>query len=470
MNDVRNIPADIPRGKLALRIAMIAVVVVLAAYLRIVSAIGTTVDTPIRADAKQYVAYALNLKVFGVYSSAPSLLDGAAVAVPKPDAARTPGYPLFLRAIMGNRIDTNFVDRVVMLQAWLGVLVVALGMALAIVLLGYWCGVGVGAALAMNPHMIVLTDYLLTETLYSLAIIVFVSIGAWALSGQSGRRRMLMAWLAGVMLAIACLIRPTLDEFALALILLALLVPLVKRFRRDIALLVVGWALVMTPWWIRNQLSLGYMSDPHLMVTVVHVGSYPDLMLDGRPETQGYPHAFDPRSPAAQASLSAAVREVEHKFVEQPGRMLLWYVIKKPFYVFKWTLPDGWGDIFTYPIVRSPWLSNPGFILLASVMRGLHWPLVLLGMLGSVLVFTPAIKLAVRERWRDSMRWLAAVQIFMIVVHVAGAPYPRYSVPFRPLLFILAMFSVAVVVRWLQSLRQDALHAEAVERERRALP
>lgn len=186
MNDVRNIPADIPRGKLALRIAMIAVVVVLAAYLRIVSAIGTTVDTPIRADAKQYVAYALNLKVFGVYSSAPSLLDGAAVAVPKPDAARTPGYPLFLRAIMGNRIDTNFVDRVVMLQAWLGVLVVALGMALAIVLLGYWCGVGVGAALAMNPHMIVLTDYLLTETLYSLAIIVFVSIGAGLCPGNQG--------------------------------------------------------------------------------------------------------------------------------------------------------------------------------------------------------------------------------------------------------------------------------------------
>ena len=460
MNDIRNFRADIPRGNILLRAVIVAAILLLAAYLRIVSAQQTLVEHPVRNDALNYVAYAVNMQAFNVYSGDSTTLAGTSIAAPKPDAIRPPGYPLFLRAIMGNTVDMHFVNRVTMIQAWLGVVVVALAMALAVHLLGYWPGVAVGLAMALSPHTIIFTDYLLTETLYSLAIVVTLFIGTLALYRQPGRLRLLLAWLTGIALAIACLIRPTLDQLALALLLMSLIVPMAKRFRREIVLLVVGWGLMMAPWWIRNDSTFGSLSSPHLMVAVVHQGSYPDFMLDGRPETEGYPYAHDPRTSAAEANLPAALEEVGRKFADHPGRMLRWYVIEKPFYLFKWTFPDGWGDMFTYPILRSPWLSNPGFIVLTSVMRGLHWPLVLLGMLGSVLAFTPAIKLAVRDRWRDSLRWLAAVQIFMIAVHVAGAPFPRYSVPFRPLLFILAMFSLVVLVRWLQARTQDPVVAD----------
>jgi hypothetical protein len=453
----------------ALRTAIVILVLVVAAYLRIVSAQETTVNGPIRADAKQYVTYAVNMKAFHVYSN--DLATPGAIAVaPKPGATSPPGYPLFLRMFMGDTVDMGFVDRIVMIQAWLGIVVVALGMALAMLLLGFWPGVAAGIAMAVNPHMIVFTDYLLTETLYSLALIVFLSVGVVALGRHPGRVRVLLACVSGITLAIACLIRPTLDQFALALLLLSLATPWFKRFRREIVLLVIGWSLLMAPWWIRNESAFGHMSDPRLMVAAIHTGSYPDFMLDGRPETSGNPYAYDPRTAVAESSLRAALGDVGQKFVEHPWRMLRWYLIEKPFYLFKWTLPDGWGDMFTYPILRSPWLSNPAFILLTSIVRGLHWPLVLLGMMGAVLAFTPAMKMAVGEKWRDSVRWLATVQVFMIAVHVAGSPFPRYSVPFRPLLFILAMFSVVVVVRWVLSRREGLGRAGIENNGRRALP
>ena len=73
----------------------------IALTLRLIAFLDTPVAVPLRVDALQYYSAAHNLRYHGVYSTfAAPLLSDAAVA-PRPDAARSPGYPLLLAALMG---------------------------------------------------------------------------------------------------------------------------------------------------------------------------------------------------------------------------------------------------------------------------------------------------------------------------------------------------------------------------------
>jgi hypothetical protein len=53
----------------------------------------TTVNVPLRADARSYIVYAYNMLNHGIFSNQLS-------ASPSPDAYLAPGYPAFLAVIM----------------------------------------------------------------------------------------------------------------------------------------------------------------------------------------------------------------------------------------------------------------------------------------------------------------------------------------------------------------------------------
>jgi hypothetical protein len=55
-----------------------------------------------------------------------------------------------------------------------------------------------------------------------------------------------------------------------------------------------------------------------------------------------------------------------------------------------------------------------------------------------VAAWRPALLSADGER-RQAMRLLAIVFAVIIVMHLVGAPYPRYGIPFRPLVYLLGI-------------------------------
>jgi hypothetical protein len=71
--------------------------------------------------------------------------------------------------------------------------------------------------------------------------------------------------------------------------------------------------------------------------------------------------------------------------------------------------------------------------------HALHAPLVLLGLLAMfALAFAPA-RLRLSPEARRAASLLACVLAFAIALHMLAAPFPRYAVPFRPLLYALAL-------------------------------
>ncbi|QAU23950.1 hypothetical protein EO087_08065 [Dyella sp. M7H15-1] len=421
-------------------------VLLLGLYLRLGTATGTQVDRPIRNDAKDYVAYAWNLKISGVYSSDPSALIGSSVLTPQPDAARPPAYPWLLRTMMGARLDRSFLSRVCYAQAWIAEATLLCATLLAMELVGVWAGLILGLLVALSPHQSIYVAYLLTETTFGGVVVLATGAAVLALRSNQPHWRLMFSCCAGILFGLSCLTRPTLDQWPFALVFM-LLWPSIRRFRGEIIALVLGFILMMSPWWLRNEITLHRMSDPGKMIETLHDGSYPNFRYEDRPETFGYPYSFDPNTPRAVSSLSGIFEDLRIKFTSNPVEMVNWYLFGKVAYFFHWSPPDGWADMFTYPVLRSPWLTSTIFIIITSVMLSLYTPLIIFGLLGTCVAFLSRTKILFGSVKADGIRFVALLHLFAIGVHVMGAPFARYSVPFRPITFLLAIFLMVWIYR-----------------------
>jgi putative effector of murein hydrolase len=92
-------------------------------------------------------------------------------------------------------------------------------------------------------------------------------------------------------------------------------------------------------------------------------------------------------------------------------------------------------------------LTNPIFTATDVLMHRIYTPLILFGLLGTVVAFFPRRRVPFSAHDIVAMRFLATLHIFVILVHVVGTPISRYSVPFRPLTFLLGVFFVVWIYR-----------------------
>jgi len=83
-----------------------------------------------------------------------------------------------------------------------------------------------------------------------------------------------------------------------------------------------------------------------------------------------------------------------------------------------------------------------------------HWPLVLSGAAAIFLVFWRPRWLGLADARQSSAAIVAVIVLYAIAFHMIGAPYPRYGIPFRPLLFALALLPLQALVQHLRRPRQ----------------
>lgn len=443
------------------RLACLVLVVAIGLFLRLGTAAHTRVDHPARNDAKEYLAYAWNLKYLGVYSPDFSTLLGTSTQ-PVPDAVRPPGYPLWLDLFVPKYIDGAFFHQVYYAQACVAGVTLLCVTVLAMELLGTWAGALVGLLVALSPQQSVYVAYLLSETLFGASVVLALMAAALALKAAQPRWRYVLAAVAGILFGISCLIRPTLNQWVPVLVVLGWLVPAMKPYRREIFALALGFVLCMAPWWVRNELSLHQWSDSTKMVVTVQQGSYIDLMYEGRPETFGAAYRFDPAAQEIGTSWTRLFADLRAKFSAQPIAMLRWYIFGKLTYFFSWSSAEGWRDIFTYPVFESPWMTNPLYIAIESLMQAAHAALIVAGLLGMLLAFAPATQRLFGTYRAAGLRLLALLQLFAIGVHVVGLPIARYSVPFVPVTFLLAVFFVVWLLRrYANHKHQETMLADA---------
>lgn len=427
--------------------------------MRITAARTTVVDTPIRADAKGYVAYAYNWHHYGIFSRQATWIPSEVPARIVPDALQQPGYPAFLRLFLNGLPDEAFVHSVMFGQACLGIATVALSFVLTRMILGSMAALLVMLLVALSPHLIVMENYLLSETLYAFSLLAFLITGTAAMRQDERGKQLMLSGVTGSILGLACLVRPPLMQFAPLMFLLTMAIPRLRAYRARSLYGLLGFVLILTPWVVRNIIELGQIGDSSLMINTLIHGSYPDMLYNGDPGTLGYAYRFDPRIGEISRNLGTALAEIRHKFTEAPFAYAEWYLVGKIIYFFKWQVVGGFADVFTYPVLRSPYFGNDIFLVTHALMSGLHWPLVVAGLIGAITAWIPRAKMVV-SGWRlGTIRWFSLVLAVVLFGNMIGAPYSRYSIPFLPLLYVLAAFALQFTANWLKILSNRARHA-----------
>jgi 4-amino-4-deoxy-L-arabinose transferase-like glycosyltransferase len=390
------------------RLFGIAVVVALAG--RLVFALWYWVDKPLTIDQIEYLMLADNLR-----SGQGLVFDEGEHRL-----MRSPGYPVFLAAVLSLR-DSLTAVRVA--QSVLGALTVLLIAALAHRLAGLRAAVGAAFVAALYPPLVWMPAEILSETLF-MVVSLSAALLLWhrfdALARSAGATRYGVDWPSlgiGGLMGLAVLVRPEtlffLGPMATYLVL--------RRQWAPAAALIVGTILVVAPWTATNYLRHGelifvssrggpnfWMGNSALSTGDGDVGSNPEL----RAKYRAMERASEGLSPSEAERVY--YREAFAWIREHPVEWL-WLEVKKLAYFWAPVGPSYSSHSRRYWIGHAAsYLALLPFALagFVRVVRRSEQPIVLWGLAGSAL--------------------LTALIFF---------PLPRYRVPgFDPAMIVCAAF------------------------------
>jgi 4-amino-4-deoxy-L-arabinose transferase-like glycosyltransferase len=414
------------------QLILLGIIFFLGLWLRAHHVHGSHISEPYKADAGEYMTCAVNLYQHGIYSS------DRENTPPIPDSFRSPGYPVFLVGVRVAVGEFNFYDAVRALQAVLGALMVPLTYLLARRFLSVALAMIAAALVATNPHLITITGYVLTETLYGflllLALVLFYGGTKPKFAG------------AGACFGLATLTNGT-----------ALVIPPVlavawllwgrgpSRLRAAVLFLAV-FAVLPLAWKVRGAVSIppeGRQAGERALATMAH-GSYPGFVHED-PKWKYYPYRDDPQYREFVRSRENFLRILGERFAERPGRYLSWYLLEKPFHLYGWSYLQGYSDIHIEktedPIFRT-----------VPVTRVLYWAHLVLHPALTLLLPVALLLWLWRRKKFDLLETPGPLLLVFLIYTLIGtvfAPWPRYLVPLKPLLFAASLWPVALAFgRW----------------------
>ena len=421
--------------------AWVALVIILVGgmVLRVAYIDKVYVADPFKADAGEYRAYADNLRLNGVFSKSSQM-------PPPPDSFRSPGYPLFLLGVHAAVGEDDFYDIVLRVQAVLGALAAALSFFLARRFLPDYLALVAAGITATSPHLVVMTGYILTETLFTFlllaSLLVFLRAVEWERKYGLGA--------AGFAFGVTYLVNETASLLVVALS-LGILLFYGKPGRLKAAGLLFGVFLVFPVAWKARDAIVVPDGAPRggqrALATMAH-GTYVDFTHED-PTFQYYPYREDPRYAELSGSFAGFRKVFLERAGKDPNRYLRWYFLEKPVHLFGWSYLQGTGDIYIYKTQDSPLESHPVLSALKALHRFLHPLLVVLALL-ALPVWLFRIR---RDAFAESPGPFLIVVLTYVAIAVVFAPWPRYALPLKPLLFGLAMWIPALIFKGVEGAR-----------------
>lgn len=427
----------------------VAAIVLCALFLRWAAVNQTEINGPLRKDAGDYYRYAYNLKHFGVFSRSDEGFQSD--RSPTPDALRPPGYPVFIAAFLDDGKDFSFMPRVLMAQALLGTATVLVYLLIFRLYLQPVLAVVAAGFAAISPHLINSTVYVLTECLFTFLL----GLGLLALILGMKRRSPIVILGGGFAIAASLLTRGTTLYLVLFLLPLFFIHYVCPRQQRAVALasLVVPIVLAHAAWSFRNLHAIGESSDPTLTANFLQHGMYINMMYEGRPETYGYPYRVDPLSDEMQGKPGRVLAEMGKRFLDEPARYAAWILVGKPMLFLSWNLTESVGDAFVYAPITTPYGYSTPFLITHGISKALHAPMMGLAIVAMIVVLWRAAK---GEDVGVAPLVLSAVMLYFLMLHALGSPFPRYSIPTRPIAYGLAMLPL----QWLWLLISDRVKSQ----------
>lgn len=400
------------------------------------------VTVPIRGDAAQYLHIALNLLHEGVFSLSP---PGSAAVVP--DDYRSPGYPLFLLAVIGSVGESPIWYALVLtLQALMGALTACLTALLASRCMPRPAALATGLLMAVWPHLVTLSGYVLTETL--LGFVLTAALYAFCKCRPHARTVPLAG--AGLLFSFATLINPVMTLLPL------MLLPWLWKDRRSTLVFLLASLALPLLWMVRGHSIEPAPNDSarSRLMENVFIGMQPDFDLWYQDDPAGIAakQAVSDQLAAFHADPGSAPAAIAGELASRPGHYARWYLLGKPLKIWNWRIGQGAGDIYVYPTPTSPFEAQPAYRLIASLCHGLN-PLLAAGALGGLLCCS-ALLLRKRKPPLELIS-TATLAAYAIGFYTLLAPDARYGVPFRGAEFLLAAFFFSWLWQRLQSLRSQ---------------
>jgi len=416
-------------------------ITLLGAILRLQAVTATVVENPIRADARVYYFAALNMERWNIFSK-----EEPSEHPPKPDAFVQPALPWVITHFIEFPPTDRMLLRFNIAQAVLGTLTILLTFGFFRLFAGPAMALGAALLTALSPHLVVMTTYLLTETLFTFLLMG----GMFALAFGLQRHQTAWAVIGGLLLGMSALTRATTEYLPLFMLPFLYWATDSQTFRR-IALPAALTALaVIFAWKLRNLAVTGALGDPTLMISALHHGMYPDFLFNGIPESRGAPYRFDPFTQQINGAGSV-VAEILRRTAEEPALYIWWYIVGKPISLLSWEMIDGIGDIFIYPISASPYLDRPLFTATRTLALWLHAPISIAAVVGCGVALVRPRLLGITEKSRLPAQLTALLVLYFFAIHLVGAPYPRYGIPLRPFIYGLGLFTLISLARNLLS-------------------
>jgi 4-amino-4-deoxy-L-arabinose transferase-like glycosyltransferase len=394
---------------------------------------STEVTTPLSRDAGDYFMYAYNLRYKHTYSREVVNFENKESPV-TPDAMRSPGYPIFLALFVDGLPNMRLIHNILAAQTIVSTLTIFVAYLFFQSFIGKYWGALATVLVALSPHLIVVNSYLLTETLFCFLIVTAACLNSMFAFKPS----VYLSIVSGAVIGAASLVRPSLQYFPIVMSLYLLFHYGGKKGTRFFLMILLGFTLVYFPWILRNVRTLNTAADPRLMINFLHHGIYPDYTFDEIPESFGFPYLYDPHSAEISKSLESVLKEIGRRFRQEPLKHFKWFLMKKPLAFWSWDNVQG-GDVFIYSVSKSPFFSKKLFKEIHRLMHALHRPLVLLGLLGSLMAWLPLYTLNVSEKSIHVARFASMLLLYYTLIHTIGAPFPRYSIPLRPFLYGMAL-------------------------------
>jgi 4-amino-4-deoxy-L-arabinose transferase-like glycosyltransferase len=406
---------------------------------------------PVRADARDYLIYAYNLVTHDTYSKEYPAEE------PQPDAWRSPGYPLVvaLAILIGGL--RHYYSIMMYFQMLISTLCVVMTFFLGRRLMPKWAALSAAGLVAFSPHLISTSSNLLTETLFS--VMLLAGIQAYYRALQT--RRVPSFLLSGLFFGYAYLTNETILFvpwiFALVTVYLSKVQGDPSTFRRNVWLvgsLLFVFCLFPTAWKLRNiHLPTGAARPDGRAVASLSHGAYPGF-VHKNPEFKNYPYRDDPLQPAFGASFKKFRTILWDRFKQRPMRYISWYLFEKPYYVWSWdnrqsqmggSKRPGDGDIYIYPVVSSLYLQSIIANLTRQLIKLSHPFILVLALFGIAVAGAEAYFHRKNLKLDQSPIFVFAVLVYYTGLYTVFAPWPRYSVPLRPELYLCAMWTVSKI-------------------------
>jgi 4-amino-4-deoxy-L-arabinose transferase-like glycosyltransferase len=377
-------------------------------------------------------------------------------------AFRTYGYPLFLAGIFS-----------IFGQSEVAVVLVQLILNSATIFLTYLCGrklfpsinpaMGAALLLAFSLESVISTFFVMTETLFTFLLVC--SVFGLILSDKN------RLWLlfSGIMAALAILVRPVAVWFPLLALLLIILAK--EPWHRRVAdgmLYLLGVALLLLPWMMRNQLVLGQFTlttrtssnKTYFQVAPMLAEMNNTTIADEQNKLQDEVSSELQQNgwERNEVNISKAETVVAEGYIlKYPARFIV-FNLKGDLKNF---LP-GFGNVFdvfgiqqdrgdALNAIRSQGLSQA----VAGYFGNNLWVLYLLLPFTLLLVFTflaalaGTVSLIRRKQWKRFI--LLAMPALYLLVASGGISNSRFRVPVMPFVCLLAGLGIS---EWISSAKK----------------